>query len=581
MCPGIGVGISPCLTRSISTLIPPPPYAVFSADGINTLTYISGLDYVESLGPSAESALFDLYWDGLSPAAGNITITPSNGNVEIFNPSNSIWYSVAFNIGYLAATSSLAGFKVRMKSGLAVANYSTMFTVTAPNTSPFVLSCSGAVAINNAFVITVKTDNAGSSAANQFTLPLLTGQTYNAVINWGDGNSTNQTTDVSPTHAYSVSGTYQVSISGTFPAIYFNNGGDRLKLLSIDNWGDIVWGTMTGAFYGCANMTGTYTDYPDTSNVTDMFAMFAGCSLFNSAVNFDTSNVTTMFSMFFNCTLFNQAVAFDTSSVTTMYQIFYGCPAFNQAVVFDTSSVTNMGSMFYGCTIFNQVVAFNTSSVTIMANMFRGCAAFNQSVAFNTAIVTDMSSMFRDCIAFNQPVPFNTVSVTSMLEMFYGCTIFNSAVNFTTTSVTTMNTMFAYCSAFNQPVPFNTSTVTDMFAMFFVNTAFNQALSFNTTNVTNMKFMLYACTAFNQNIGAWVVSSVLDFTDFMFGKTAADYSTANLDAIYNTTTGWASRTVQPSLSINFGSIKYTAAGSAGKAILVGAPNLWTITDGGI
>jgi len=141
------IGVGPSFRRGNGTTpIPPPPYAVFSQDGITTYSLITGLDYAEGSGPSAESALFDLYWKNLSPIAGNITITPSNGNVEIFNPSNSIWYSVAFNIGYLAATSSLAGFKVRMKAGLSDASYSTTFTVTAPNTAPFVLTCSGVIA---------------------------------------------------------------------------------------------------------------------------------------------------------------------------------------------------------------------------------------------------------------------------------------------------------------------------------------------------------------------------------------------------------------------------------------------------
>ena len=64
----------------------------------------------------------------------------------------------------------------------------------------------------------------------------------------------------------------------------------------------------------------------------------------------------------------------------------------------------------------------------------------------------------------------------------------------------------------------------------------------------------------------------------MFGKTDLNYSSANLDAIYN---GWSLLTVQPNLNISFGTIKYTVAGQAGKNILDNAPNNWTITDGGI
>ena len=83
---------------------------------------------------------------------------------------------------------------------------------------------------------------------------------------------------------------------------------------------------------------------------------------------------------------------------------------------------------------------------------------------------------------------------------------------------------------------------------------------------------------FNQPIGSWNISNVTNFTNFMSGKTTANFSAANLDAIYN---GWSSRPVKTPITISFGTAKYTAAGAAGRAILTGAPNNWVITDGGI
>jgi surface protein len=157
---------------------------------------------------------------------------------------------------------------------------------------------------------------------------------------------------------------------------------------------------------------------------------------------------------------------------------------------------------------------------------------------------------------FNQNLNGWDVSIgPNMTQMFQGATAFNQNIsNWDTSNVTLMPEMFANATAFNQPIG-----------------------SWDVGNVTSMGGMFRNATAFNQGIGGWNVSNVIIITDFMQGKTAANYSAANLDAIYN---GWSLLTLQPNKVINFGTIKYTAAGQAGKNILTGPPNNWTIFDGG-
>ncbi len=156
--PGITpISLSPVIgCRAAGQHIPPPPYAVFSADGINVLTAIIGLSYGQGNGPSMDSIPFSLLGLGLSPAAGNITITPDSAftaDFEIFNPNTSAYTSTAFNIAYTGGAITLPGFKIRLKAGLTVANYVGSLTITAPNTTPSVLTAHGSVSfVVNAIV---------------------------------------------------------------------------------------------------------------------------------------------------------------------------------------------------------------------------------------------------------------------------------------------------------------------------------------------------------------------------------------------------------------------------------------------
>jgi surface protein len=108
-------------------------------------------------------------------------------------------------------------------------------------------------------------------------------------------------------------------------------------------------------------------------------------------------------------------------------------------------------------------------------------------------------------------------------------------------------------------------------------TSINRIGEWNTSGITVMSAMFQGCDQINFNIGTWDVAAVTNFSDFMADATPT-FSTTNLNAIYN---GWSTQSVQSSLSITFGTAEYTTAGGqAGKNILLGAPNNWTITDGG-
>jgi surface protein len=266
---------------------------------------------------------------------------------------------------------------------------------------------SSAPPVETEFKITIDTTQPGS-ASDTFILRLWNGTT-NMTVYWGDGNSDVITTynQTELTHVYASSGTYQISCDGSFVGTEYY-GGDKLKIMSIDNWGSNVFGKMLYSFTGCSNMVGNYTDVPNTSNVASMANMFRGCTNFNSDVSFDTSNVTSMANMFDGCTNFNQPISFDTSSATS----------------------SGLTYLFSGCTNFDQPISFDTSNVTKLTAMFRYCSSLNSTITFSdTSNVTDIASMFNGCTNFNQPISFDTSSVSIMYQAFYGSTNFNQDVS--------------------------------------------------------------------------------------------------------------------------------------------------------
>jgi surface protein len=372
----------------------------------------------------------------------------------------------------------------------------------------------------------------------------------------------------------------------------------------------------------------------NTSNVTNMGSMFNGATLFDQPIGtWNVSNVTNMGQMFVNASSFNQPInnwervsSPDTSTlsnVTNMNSMFSNAFLFNQPINnWNTSNVIEMGGMFSNATQFNQPIgSWNTSNVANMSQMFRNAEFFNQDIGgWDVSNVQSMTTMFQRfgvaTSSFNNGgspsiSAWTPTSLTSTFGMFNGTTNFNQDIgNWDVSTITDFSGMFLV-SAFNNGgspsisawtintstnvsmyimfgiTPFNqfignwnVSKVTSMQEMFRSSYAFNQDISsWNVSGVTDMSLMFYAATAFNQNIGGWNVKNVNNFTGFMSGKTFTDYSTTNLDAIYN---GWSSLpSVKPNVNIYFNDIKYTLAGQSGKNILTGPPNNWVITDGGI
>jgi surface protein len=470
------------------------------------------------------------------------------------------------------------------------------------------------------FITTWKTDNPGASNSTSVTIP-TTGTGYSYDVDWeNDGVYDDFGVTGNITHDYGVAGTYQVAIRGDFPRIYFNNDGDKEKILSIDQWGDIEWSSMIRAFYGAENLVYNAVDAPDLSGVFSTTAMFFGATSFNGNLNnWDVSNVRFLSFMFAGAASFNGEISdWNVSNVRSMLQMFSGAASFNQPLnQWNTGSVTDIRYMFDGAIAFNQplnnwdvsncfslegvflgAASFNqplndwdVSGSSHFGGMFKDAAAFNQDLdawdvsngkyfnstfegatsfngditAWDVSQAERMWNMFADASSFNQDIGnWDVSAVTNMNRMFDGATSFNQNIgNWDVSSLTSMQLLFEEASSFNQDISsWNTSGVTNMDYMFSGATSFNQDISsWDVSNAESMISMFEFAENFDQDLSAWDITSANDMR-WMFAETGL--SQANYD---NTLIGWAAQNVQSNVSLGADGLTYCAGETARNTLI--------------
>ena len=408
----------------------------------------------------------------------------------------------------------------------------------------FELGGSTARASNNAltpgaFVTTWQTTSAGET----ITIPIRVVSDSSYTVAWGDGNVT---THAGPaTHTYASAGNHTVSISGDDLTIHLSSDiSNAVKLVSIDQWGDVQWESMHRAFYRASNMIYNAADVPDLSDVRDMSFMFGSASSFDGDLSgWDVSGVRTMSGMFWEASSFNGNIStWDVSSVTDMYSMFNGASKFNGDLSeWDVSGVTNMRSTFARAPVFDSDLSeWDVSGVRSMSGMFKSAEVFNSDISdwdvsgvtdmerlfsfaynfdgdisdWDVSGVTDMEGMFNHADSFNGNISgWNVSSVTNMRQMFWENQIFNADISgWDVSSVTNMEWMFDRTRVFNGDLSkWDVSGVTDMGGMFYLTPAFNSDLSkWDVSGVTDMGGMFSNAQNFNADISGWDVSGVTD-----------------------------------------------------------------------
>jgi surface protein len=432
--------------------------------------------------------------------------------------------------------------------------------------------------------------SAGSSAANQFKLPLVSTGAYSFRVNWGDGNTDLITVwnQAQVTHTYAVAGAKTVTLTGLCYGFQFANTGDRLKLLDILAFGTALRLGDTGScLQGCANLT--TISAPDaliTAGETTFFQTFGNCTKLVSILSFllwDTSQIATPNFMFQGCTLLNQDLSnLNTQSFVRLKGMFNECPAFNRDLSkWDLRSANNLEQMFQtvaGSTFNNGantninpitgragMNGWNVSGVLRTVQMFFGCAAFNRDLGdWNVGACITLFRMFLGCSTFNQDLSkwdvsnaqFDSVTSTDGIGgIFQSCTAFNNGANTNVNPLTgragingwniskcgSLFQVFLNCAAFNRDISsWDTANIADMFSTFRGATIFNQNISgWNVEKVASFSGTFQTAIAFKKDLGAWWPKAATTMANMFNGVDMnAPNSAANQTNYNNLLKGW-------------------------------------------
>jgi hypothetical protein len=391
---------------------------------------------------------------------------------------------------------------------------------------------------DGSFVIKVDTTKAGTTSSTQVNIP-TSGAGYDVDVDWGDGTGLVNYSGTAPTmtKTYAVSGVYTVKFyprtSGGLPRIYYNNAGDKLKILSIEQWGNNAWTTFSSAFHGCSNLVVNATDTPYTNNVTSMSSAFRACTSITS-INLYNCN-------FASCTAWSTAVSAGAfSGCSNLVSVNFS------GVTMRTSGTYDMQSLFLSCSSLTTITGWsslNLSKCTNLQSSFQSCTSltsFDMS-GMNLSSCTTILAMFKDSTSINSVNMSNvdlssciTFGNTGSVGMFYGANALTSVnmtgVTLNTTSNFTANSMFQ-----------KTSGTTE------ITIAGLDALAWG------------KCTVFNAFLQG-TSTSTNDYSNFLIKL-----------ATVNTNTG---------ISLHGGTSKYNSTATTSRLTLT-STRTWTITDGGL
>lgn len=284
--------------------------------------------------------------------------------------------------------------------------------------------------------------------------------------------------------------------------INFNDNFDTSKVTNMGNM-----------FAGCHSLKTLDLSSLNTENVSGMDSTFIGCSSLESIdlSNFNMSNVSSMTSTFGECTSLETLDLSNRSfnRLSNMHYTFNNCSSLEYINLSDLNmyNIQEFEYSFMGCNSLKRINLSNLYAPILrtVESIFYGASQLEELnlSGFTANSLTTTAYMFNGLTSITEIdlSDLHIPNLTNMMQMFYQCTSLRN-INFSdfdTSKVTNMSTMFLFCS----------------------NLINLDLRSFDTSKVTNMDYMFYGCSGLTQITisSLWNTSSVTSSSDMFSGCT--------------------------------------------------------------